>query len=236
MISKTLFNRPCVGIIMLDTRFPRIKGDIGNPATFDFPVLFQVVKDASPKRVVLAADKSLIQPFIAAGQALIDKGAKILTTSCGFLALFQKELTRALSVPIYSSSLLQVHLAQSIIGQDKKVGIITARKAALTRKHLAAIHIDQYDLKIIGMEAYEEFSSVFIGGKQRLDTQKCGQEMQAAAASLIKSHPDIGAIVLECTNMPPYGPLVHKAANGRPVFDIVTMMNYAYSTLPSARN
>ena len=114
--------RPSVGVIMLDTHFPRIKGDIGNPDTFDFPVQYKIVKGASPDRVVLQADRRLIQPFIEAGRSLIRNGAKILTTSCGFLALFHNELTQALSVPIFSSSLLQVHMAQSIIKQEQRGG------------------------------------------------------------------------------------------------------------------
>jgi len=107
-IPKKSISPPIVGIIMLDTSFPRIKGDIGNPDTFNFPVLYKVVKDASPARIVLQADKSLIQPFIEAGLALIREGAKLITTSCGFLALFHNELTDALNVPVFSSSLQQV--------------------------------------------------------------------------------------------------------------------------------
>lgn len=223
--------QPCVGIIMLDTLFPRIKGDIGNPDTFDFPVQFKVVKGASPERIVLQADKTLIQPFIEAGRWLIKNGAKFITTSCGFLSLFHNELTQALNVPVFSSSLLQVHMAQSIIGKEQKVGIITAHKLALTQKHLAAIGIEHYNLEIIGMEKSEEFSSVFLGGKQTLDTKKCGKEMQETALKLKKSNPDIGAIVLECTNMPPYANIVHTATGGLPVFDMVTMINFAYSTI-----
>jgi Asp/Glu/hydantoin racemase len=220
-----------VGIIMLDTTFPRIKGDIGNPATFSFPVRYRVVKGASPERMVIQADKNLIQPFIEAGQSLIREGAFAIATSCGFLALFHKELTQALDVPVFSSSLLQVHMARSIIRRNQKVGIITARKSSLTRDHLAAIGIENYPLAIIGMEEAEEFSSVFIEGKLTLDSDKCRQEMKKTAFKLKELNPDIGAIVLECTNMPPYTKVVHTATGGLPIFDVVTMINYAHSIL-----
>ncbi len=42
---------PAVGILMLDTRFPRFPGDIGNAATWPFPVLYRAVRDASPEHV-----------------------------------------------------------------------------------------------------------------------------------------------------------------------------------------
>jgi len=95
--SNSKNSLPSVGIIMLDTSFPRIKGDIENPATFEFPVQFKVVEGASPEKIVLQADKSFLQPVIEAGLRLIDNGAEIIATSCGFLALFHNELTRALT-------------------------------------------------------------------------------------------------------------------------------------------
>lgn len=222
---------PFIGIIMLDTDFPRVKGDVGNPDTFDFPVRYWVVKGASPQRVVTQADKRLIKPFIEAGHALIREGAAAIATSCGFLALFHKELAAAFQVPVFSSSLLQVHLAHSVIKSSQKVGIITASKTSLTRDHLSAIGIADYPLAIVGMEETEEFSSVFLGGKQTLDLEKCRREMETASRKLIRFHPDVGAVVMECTNMPPYASDVHRATGGLPVFDAVTMITYAYSTL-----
>jgi Asp/Glu/hydantoin racemase len=122
-------------------------------------------------------------------------------------------------------------MAQSIIRKGQKVGIITARKKSLTREHLSAIGIEPYPLAIIDMEKAEEFSSVFIEGKSTLDSEKCGQEMRIAALKLKELNSDIGAIVLECTNMPPYAKIIHTATGGLPIFDVVTMINYAHSTL-----
>lgn len=51
--------------------------------------------------------------------------------------------------------------------------------------------------------------------------------MQSAANHLVRKHPDVGAIILECTNMPPYADTVRQVT-GLPVFDAVTMINYAY--------
>lgn len=213
---------------MLDTRFPRVRGDIGNPDTFDFPVRFSVVKGANPDRIVRRLDPSLIEPFIQAGQTLIQDGAVVITTSCGFLSLFQTQLTSALTVPVFSSSLLQIPLARAVISPLRKVGIITASQSALTTEHLSAIGIDNRGLVFAGMENAAEFSSVFLGNKPTLDQDRCAAEMQAATERLIQRHPDVGAIVLECTNMPPYTRVVRKASGGLPVFDAVTMINYAW--------
>jgi len=222
--------KPLIGILMLETTFPRIRGDIGNPETFSFPVLYQKVTGASPQKVVIDADAGLIEDFINAGKALVAQGVKAITTSCGFLALFHRQLVNALPVPVFTSSLLQVHLAQSVIRGNQKIGIITARRPSLTDAHLAGVGIQNYPLAIIGMEDTQEFSDVFIGGKTTLDSPKCRHEMQSAADRMMRRHPDVGAIVLECTNMPPYANSVRRVT-GLPVFDAVTMVNHAYDGL-----
>ncbi len=228
-------NRPAIGVLMLETTFPRIRGDIGNPGTFSFPVLYQTVRGATPQKVVIEADAGLLEDFIEAGKALAARGVKAITASCGFLALFHRRLVDALPLPVFTSSLLQVHLARSVIRRDRKIGIITAHRPSLTDAHLAGVGIRSHGLAIIGMEDAKEFSEVFIGGKSTLDEIECRREMQSAANRLTRKHPDIGAIVLECTNMPPYADAVRQAT-GLPVFDAVTMVNYAYSVSAAGKS
>jgi Asp/Glu/hydantoin racemase len=225
-------NPPLIGILMLETTFPRIKGDIGNPETFSFPVRYQVVHGASPQKVVIDADADLVEDFIEAGKELIAEGVKALATSCGFLALFHRQLTRALSVPVFTSSLIQAHLAQSLIRGDQKIGIITANRPALTHAHLTGVGIQKYPLAIVGMEKAPEFNAVFIEGKASMDEDKCRQEMQRAAEDLMKNHPDVGIIILECTNMPPYADTVRQVT-GLPVLDAVTLVRHAYNIISS---
>ncbi len=230
--SRCNAQNPLIGILMLETTFPRIIGDIGNPGTFPFPVLYQTVGGASPPKVVIDADPWLIDRFIGEGRALAARGVKAITTSCGFLALFQRQLADALPVPVFTSSLLQVHLAHSIIRWNQKVGIITARRQSLTAAHLTGVGIQGYPLAIIGMDDAQEFTAVFIDGKSTLDESACRREMQSAANQLIRRHPDVGAIVLECTNMPPYADTVRQVT-GLPIFDAVTLVNCIHGSLVS---
>jgi len=229
-LSQDNTQKAMLGILMLETTFPRIKGDIGNPDTFAFPVLYEIVVGASPQKVVIDADEGLLDAFIEAGRTLVDKGVRAIATSCGFLALLQRQLVDALPVPVFTSSLLQVHLARAVIRSDQKIGIITASRPSLTAAHLAGVGIQDYPLAIVGMEDQTEFSSVFIEGKPTLNEHLCRLEMQSVVAQLVHNHPDIGAIVLECTNMPPYSDIVRQAT-GLPVFDAVTMINYAHMVL-----
>ena len=107
--NRTIYGQS-IGILMLDTRFPRLPGDIGNATTFSYPVMYKIVEQATVDRVVKAADAGLIEPFVRAGMELIQNGARAIVTSCGFMAIFQKELAQALPVPVFTSSLLQVPL------------------------------------------------------------------------------------------------------------------------------
>jgi len=113
-----------------------------------------------------SADAGLIEEFIEAGHALVARSVKAITTSCGFLALFQRQSVEALSVPVYTSSLLQVPLAGAVIRRDQKIGIITARNQSLTGVHFAGVDIQDYLLAVMGMEDAVEFSAVFIDAKK----------------------------------------------------------------------
>lgn len=223
---------PVIGIIMLDTTFPRIRGDVGNPDTFPFPVRYQVVKGATPARVVNDNDPRLLDGFIDAVGVLERAGVKAIATSCGFLSIFHRQLVEAARVPIFTSSLLQVHALLPVIRDGQKIGIITARKQSLSVRHLGGVGIDSYPLVIAGMDEAEEFTAVFIKEKRHLDVEKCRAEMTATAKHLVESHPDIGAIVLECTNMPPFSRDI-QLVTGRPVFDVVTMIKYVHTALES---
>ena len=59
-----------LGILMLETAFPRVPGDIGNPATWPFPVDYRVVKGASPDQVVRRQAQGLLPAFVEAAKDL----------------------------------------------------------------------------------------------------------------------------------------------------------------------
>ena len=86
--GKAVYGAP-LGILMLEAKFPRIPGDMGNGLTWPFPVRFRVVKGASPERVVLQGANGLLRDFLDAAAELVTEGAEAITTNCGFLALFQ---------------------------------------------------------------------------------------------------------------------------------------------------
>ncbi|MEW6549557.1 MAG: aspartate/glutamate racemase family protein [Spirochaetota bacterium] len=216
-----------LGILMLDTRFPRIPGDIGNALSFPFPVLYRIVEGASPRRVVEEADPSLLEPFVAAAKELEKAGARAITTSCGFLALFQRELSAAVQVPLFSSSLMQIPLLYEIFGRRGRAGVLTARSSSLGERHFSACGASGVPRLVAGMDDSPLFTRIFLekgepGAIPEFDIGEMEKEVVYAALGLVARDPTIPFIVLECTNMPPFREAIRRAT-GKPVFDIMTL-------------
>ncbi|MGG5811179.1 aspartate/glutamate racemase family protein [Falsiroseomonas sp. CW058] len=231
--GKSIYGAP-LGILMLEARFPRIPGDMGNAGTWPFPVLFRVVRGASPERVVLGGAKGLLPDFIAAAQDLVDLGAEAITTNCGFLSLFQAEMAAAVKVPVATSSLMQVPWVQATLPPGRRVGVITVSRASLTPAHLDAAGVPR-DVPVEGTEGGREFFRVLITAeKQDMDVALAAQDILEAGRRLVARHPEIGAIVLECTNMPPYAAALREEI-GLPVFDIYTLVSWFHGGLRPRR-
>ena len=213
---------------MLETRFPRPRGDIGNAATFAFPVRYRTVRGASPRRVVVERDPSLLRPFVDAARSLQDDGAAAIATSCGFLALFQREMQAALALPVWTSSLLLVAELQAALGPARRVGIVTADAASLSADHLAAVGAP-LDTPIEGLALDSAFRSTLLDDRAELDADEAAAATVGAAQRLVARRPDVGAIVLECTNMPPYADAV-RTTTGLPVHDITTLIGTRFKT------
>lgn len=209
-----------IGILMLDTRFPRPLGDIGNPASFAFPVRYHRVAGATPARVVTQAQRAraLLPDFISGARALERAGVAAITTSCGFLGPVQQDLAAAVSVPVLTSPLFLLPLARLSCG-NRPVGVVTAHAGHLSAEHLSACGIDpRWDVPVIGLEHAPAFRDAILGNASDLDPHRIEAEVVAACRALQMRRPDLGALVFECTNLPPYRAAVRRAT-GLGVFD-----------------
>ena len=218
-----------VGILMLETQFPRIPGDMGNVSTWPFPVQFRVVPGASPERVVKQRSQGLADAFIEVGQSLVRDGVDGIATTCGFLSLLQAELAAALQVPVASSALMQVPMVNAMLPPGRRCGVVTVSSADLTQAHLLAANAPS-DTPVAGTEAGIELTRALVGNALTLDVAKAEAEVVGAAMTLVERHPELGAIVLECTNMPPYAAAVRRAT-GVPVYDIVSFVSWFHAGL-----
>jgi Asp/Glu/hydantoin racemase len=218
-----------LGILMLEARFPRIPGDMGNATTWPFPVLYKVVRGASPRRVVTERAAGLLDDFLAAARDLVDLGADGITTNCGFLSLFQKEIAAHVGVPVATSSLMQAPFIESVLPPGRRVGVLTVSGGTLTAEHLTAIGVDP-TIPVVGTENGQEFTRVLIGDEPTMDVTAAEADILAAGDALVAHHPNVGAVLLECTNMVPYA----RALRDRlqlPVYDIYSFATWFHAGL-----
>ncbi|HEX9270092.1 MAG TPA: aspartate/glutamate racemase family protein [Candidatus Limnocylindria bacterium] len=226
--GRTLYGH-AVGILMLDTLAPRLPGDVGNALTWPFPVRYRIVKGADPSRIMgQRPDPGLLAPFVDAARELEAEGVRAITTSCGFLAVYQPELASAVGVPMLTSALLQVPLAARLIRKGQRVGILTERPN-LTERHFEGVGWSSRDIPVVvqAMPADAVFPTVYIDNALVADPAVLEREMIDAAEQLVLAHPEVGAIVLECTNFVPFAQAIRRAT-GRPVLDLYTLVVQTY--------
>jgi Asp/Glu/hydantoin racemase len=222
-----------VGILMLEARFPRIPGDVGNATTWPFPVLYKVIPGASPERVVRHRAEGLLDAFAAGARELVALGADGIATNCGFLSLFQEDLAAACGVPVATSALMQAPLIERLLPPGKRVGILTISAASLGAEHLAAAGVP-LDAPVVGTEGGREFSRALLGNELQLDVARAEADVLGAGDELVARHPEVGAVLLECTNMCPYARALRERL-GLPVFDMVSFVTWFHGGLVPRR-
>lgn len=203
---------------MLESRFPRPEGDIGNPRSWPCPTLYRTVAGARVGRIVTSSPlaPALIARFVEAARALEADGADIVTTSCGFLADIQPQLAGALGVPVVTSSLLLLPHLRERVGPQRPLGVIAFDAHALARRRMIGT---AGPMLIEGLAQDGELYRAIAGDLASLDVAQARADVLRAARALVSRAPDLAAIVLECTNLGPYRQAVAEAA-GIPVFDL----------------
>ena len=218
------------GLVQLET----LPGNSTNPETFAFPVSYRRIRGANIHTVLENPSQTVLQSMIDEARRMERQGIRAITTSCGFNAVFQRELADSVRVPVFTSSLMQVPLVQHMLGSRRTVGVITAKKAALTEKHLQGAGIeDRTAIHIQGLETCTEWNKIFSSPDEKIDIPTVANDVVRMACSMTEKT-DIGAFVLECTDLPPFADAIRRAT-GRPVFDFVTLTNYVYQGIKNTR-
>jgi len=223
-----------LGILMVKSTFRRYPGDIGNALTWPFPVQYRIVPEALPSNITNLQNVSLLEPFKRAADELIAGGVAGITTTCGFLSLYQRELAAHCPVPVATSSLLQIPSVEQLLPPGKRVGILTYNGQALNHAYLDAVGVAA-DTPIVGMPPDSHFVRWISQGDNSIAFELLREDVVAAARQLRDRHPEVGAIVCECTNMPPFSRAIHEAL-GIPVFDVVTMVKWFQAAICPPRH
>jgi Asp/Glu/hydantoin racemase len=214
-------------------RFTRIPGDVGNASSFPFPVQYKLMKGVLGNEILSShPTKETEEKVVALARELEDEGVRAIATTCGLMCWFQQVMARAVEIPVFSSSLLQVPVVSRVIGNHRKVGIMTVDSRILTEEHLRRVGIDKSTpFTIHGLEQ----EGLFVDEVEPLERLKALENVMVPAAQrMVRNDPDIAAIVYECTLMPPTSAAVQEAT-GLPVFDVITLIKWAYSAVVQRR-
>lgn len=229
-ILTQLFAVTALGIIMLDTTFTRPVGDAGNAASWPFPVLIERVSGAFAEPVVTGRFDD-VQPFIDAGQRLVERSACAITTTCGFLVRHQQRLQREIRVPVVTSTLTQFARLRAEIGPSCHVAVLSIDAVALDSSVRAVAGIP-YDALIFSLPRNSHFVSAILAANVALDTERAEREWVALAKACLRDYPAIGLWLFECANMPPYAAAVSRAT-GLPVYHALTLGQELYAVANS---
>jgi hypothetical protein len=220
-----------VGIVCLEYYLPFIPGDVGNASTYDFPVLYREVRGATFDAIIQRQDPAMAPLIVEAAQELVRQGAKAVTSDCGYFGAYQREVAQAVPVPVFLSSLMQAPFVLSMLAPEQRLAAFVANGASLGDRLLERIGIvDRSRIVFRGLEDKPEFRRVVLDECGTLDVDAVEQEVVEAALEVQAEHPEVGAILLECSDLPPYSAAV-QAATGLPVFDWIGFINYVHQAV-----
>jgi len=221
-----------IGIIVLGVWYPLVSGNVANATTFSFPVHYKLIegglsdKILSPEPVPVLSEQT-----IAAGKELEQQGCRAIVGACGYFANYQPEVAAALNVPCFLSSLMQIPMISRSLKPGQKVGIICADGDALApAPALENCGVnDRSTVVIAGAQGLSQMQNIN-QDTGHLNSAKFEQELVDLSKQTVSENPDIGAILLECSDMPPYAWAIQKAVR-LPVFDFTTMINWVYDAV-----
>ncbi len=220
-----------LGVIVMDDYIPYPPGTPGNARTFDHPVLYSVVRGADMENLIYNPKPELAARFLEAGRQLVRQGVRAVTGNCGFMIFFQDQLAAELPVPVFMSSLLQLPWIAAALRPGQRIGVLTASGQSLTPRHLEiATRGIPVDIAVRGLEHGPAFKAAIHDQVGTLDFDAIEAEVVAAAMDIVRTEGDIGAILFECTDLPPYAHAVQQAT-GLPVFDITTLISFAMAAV-----
>ena len=213
-----------IGIIAVDLKYPNLPGNVANATTYDFPVLYKKVEFKIEQ--LFEGDPALKETIINAAKELEKEGVRAVVGACGFFANFQQDVADALEIPAFLSSMVQLPMIKIGLKKGRKIGIITASGGNITEKMLRDMGVAPEDVYVEDIGGLDGFKTIRYE-YEYLDNESIAETVVGAAEKLVREHGDVGAILLECSDIPPYAYMVQDAVN-LPVFDFITMINWAH--------
>lgn len=216
-----------IGIITIDFNYVKLPGNVANATTFSFPVVYEdIVLEIED---LFSGEEKLLDMVIEAAKKLEKKGVRAIVGACGYFNHFQEQVRDAVAVPVYLSSVLQIPLIKMGLKPDQKIAVLVADGEGANADFFAKANASIEDCIVKEIGSLESFAPIRYN-KPYLDNGRLKADLIAVVQELRANHPEIGAILLECSDLPPYAAALHRAT-GLPVFDFTTLINWVHSAV-----
>ncbi|HET7388360.1 MAG TPA: aspartate/glutamate racemase family protein [Nocardioidaceae bacterium] len=217
-----------IGMLCAQWNIPFVRGDLNHAGTFDFPMRYVEVEGLIGADILRGDGEKFTELIVTAAKNLETEGVRAITSNCGFMAVFQDAVSSAVNVPVFLSSLLQLDMVTRMVGPNRRIGILSANSEAVTPALLAGVGSTNTDRIVIqGLEGLDHFREVILDEVGEMDPARFASEVVDGARQLHKNNPDLGAIVSECSDLPPYSAAI-RGATGLPVFDWASFIDYVH--------
>ncbi len=221
-----------IGIVYIENvNYPMLPGNVVNACTYNFPVRMAPVPNLTNFRL-FEGDPTIADDIINTARHLVEKdGVKAICSACGFLGNYHKIVSEAIDIPVAMSSLVQIPLIQSLLKPNEKIGILTAGAESITDSLLENCNIKNKENLIIKDARYtKKFANAVVDMAGYMDNALANEEIASLAEEIVREHEDIGAILLEFSDMPPYAYEIQRRTR-RPVFDFITLINWLHNSV-----
>lgn len=223
---------PILGVVRLDYNYPPAPGDIDCPGSYDYDVIYRVVPGMTFE---MAQSGRLSRPvegeFKKAIKWLEANGAAGITGDCGFMMAFQPIAREVATVPCFMSSMVQCPMVSVAFDKFDKILILTANSETLkpqkdTLLNACGFDVDDDRFLIKGCQDVDGFDAVEKG--EAVDVERVTPGIVRMTDVILRRQPSIRAIILECTELPPYADAL-RASTGLPVWDAITNADFFIS-------
>ncbi|ESX60203.1 hypothetical protein X759_36040 [Mesorhizobium sp. LSHC420B00] len=220
--------------IMLTERWPTpgvrpyLPGDTGNATTWSVPVRYKTVPGLNNASIFATDGDKMTAAVVQTARELVREGAQLIACNCGYSIRYQQAVRDAVDVPVFLSPLLLAPFLEMMLPSNQALGIIVANKPALTQDMLEASGLRAdigRRIVVVGLEDTPVFAPSYVRPEGDLDVGGCQADLVNTAVTLQKERPDIGMLLLECGDLPPYAHAIQQATQ-IPVFDFTSMVEF----------
>lgn len=196
-------------------------GSAGHPASYSGSVMVRALRHRHLRTLALRADPSLYPMIRRESERLVDYGATGIITTCGYFTPYQRDLAHDLTVPVLTSSLMQLPMISQLVGA-RSILVLASNGLAVDARCLSSAGvIDPESVQVRGMEGPGPFRTQVFDYGVIDDIESIVTQAILIVRQALDDNPEIGAVCIECGELAVASRPIRTEV-GLPVFDYFT--------------